>query len=176
MLSAPRWHLFGGTRHGGTRRVAPFGNHRSIRRSPEIDNGARRGCSQAPSPAGNRPVDQAAFFAYTHPGERADPEDSEEQLQAVPDPVEPGGHPHMQQCGRVVADDRGHDTDQDGQPDRDGLPAGQDELGEHTQDETDDDRADDAVTEDHDALRWPPDEPLARQTSWLSGDQGGRGR
>jgi len=59
----------------------------------------------------------------------------------------------MQQCRHVVADDRRHDTDQDRQPNRDSLPAGQDELGEHTQDETDDDRADDAVAGDHDALR-----------------------
>jgi hypothetical protein len=34
----------------------------------------------------------------------------------------------MQQGGHPVADDRGHDADQDGQPQRDGLLAGHDDL------------------------------------------------
>jgi hypothetical protein len=60
------------------------------------------------------------------------------------DPVDTPGVGHAEEPGDPGADERGHDADQDGQPDRDVLLPGRHEAAEESDDGADDDRGDDS--------------------------------
>jgi hypothetical protein len=64
-------------------------------------------------------------------------------LQDVPDPVDPAGVADAEQARQPVADQAADDAQDDGQPQRDGLPAGDEQLGDQPDDQSRDDRPDD---------------------------------
>src|SRR5690606_8771603 len=94
------------------------------------------------------PGAQAGLAAYgpaaVDPRDDRDADGGDDDLHDEFDPVDAPGVGHPEQAGDPGADERGHDADQDGQPDRDVLLPRRHETAEETDDGPDDDRGDDA--------------------------------
>src|SRR5262245_50260567 len=92
--------------------------------------------------AGNASACQSAVAVYAR-GQR-DADRREADLRDQFEPVESRCVGITSRPGDGRADERGHDADQHGQPDRDGLLTGYDQTSQCADDQADDDRRDDA--------------------------------
>src|SRR4051794_30668539 len=83
----------------------------------------------------------------------ADQDDGRTELEQDLDPVDARGVGHPDPPRDTGADERGDDTDDDGQPDGDVLLARQYQPGQRTDDQADHDRADDRL-DGHGTRSW----------------------